>query len=891
MLRNPLQLRSLPLLAALTWSAAFAGPVLQSPGAAGYYAWNLPNLNQDGRPFWDNPTTDPDSAGIGQFIQDNFGRDLSYWGAGAALPLPAFTISSDLTSRWRFTLLQGPANGVFGIYDATNTATRRALFNSNSANGGSVTLRQDLALKAAVFGFYFASGGNFAFSGTQSNSTTVARMAAFRIDSNSWAIALERDFAAGENSTFWSSGVRQTRQGDYDDLIIRADYLSTVAMPADPPSEIPEPSTYAMIALGLCGIGLIRRCRVASVWILGISVTLATLAAQERHPVPLRQVPVPTPANLNDFIADRNAAIALGKALFWDQAVGSDGMACASCHFAAGADNRTRNQLSPGPDNTFTLGQPNSAVVRAQFPLHRLANPDDNASRVLYDTNDVVSSSGVLLRNFNAVGLNGRPDQSLLLPDPLFQVNGANIRRVAGRNSPSVINAVYNDRQFWDGRARAIFNGVDPFGDLNPKARVARAGANGAISLVAVRIPDASLASQAVGPPLSTMEMSFGPRTFPDLGKRINSMPKALPLQRVAPDDSVLGTLSLSPVTGLAVSYRTLITRAFRPEWWSSSRGVRIGADGVPVVMGALEPVDGPDEYNLMEYNFSLFFGLAVQMYEATLRSDDTPFDRYVAGDPAAMTEAQLRGTALFFGKANCSGCHAGAEFTSAAVSRVRLGPTERMPLRGGTGIYDIGFYNIGVRPCPNVTACEDVGLGGKAPSGLPLSFSRLFQLSAFNASAPPPLIDLLGIPGGPVLPSEPVAVLGAFKTPTLRNIELTAPYFHNGGQLTLRQVIDFYNRGGDFPGARNPAISPEMAPLNLTPAEREDLVAFLLALTDERVRFRKAPFDHPELRIPHGHDPINVQSLDGGLVLADRFMVLPPTGRNGGTPLPRFLP
>ncbi|MGA0869258.1 MAG: cytochrome c peroxidase, partial [Planctomycetota bacterium] len=52
---------------------------------------------------------------------------------------------------------------------------------------------------------------------------------------------------------------------------------------------------------------------------------------------------------MDDYVVDENAAILLGKALFWDQQVGSDGMACASCHFHAGADNRVAHQLSPGP--------------------------------------------------------------------------------------------------------------------------------------------------------------------------------------------------------------------------------------------------------------------------------------------------------------------------------------------------------------------------------------------------------------------------------------------------------------------------------------------------------------------------------------------------------------
>ena len=72
---------------------------------------------------------------------------------------------------------------------------------------------------------------------------------------------------------------------------------------------------------------------------------------------PLSQIPVPEPPNLSDFVADKAAAIRLGKALFWDMQVGSDGVtACASCHYRAGADPvniRTRNQIHPGPDTLF----------------------------------------------------------------------------------------------------------------------------------------------------------------------------------------------------------------------------------------------------------------------------------------------------------------------------------------------------------------------------------------------------------------------------------------------------------------------------------------------------------------------------------------------------------
>jgi hypothetical protein len=83
-------------------------------------------------------------------------------------------------------------------------------------------------------------------------------------------------------------------------------------------------------------------------------------------------------------------------------------------------------------------------------------------------------------------------------------------------------------------------------------------------------------------------------------------------------------------------------------------------------------------------------------------------------------------------------------------------------------------------------------------------------------------------------------------KVPSLRNVELRAPYFHNGEMATLEDVIAFYNRGGDFNG---PNKDPNILPLGLSPQQRADLAAFLRRpLTDPRVPLEQAPFDHPAL-------------------------------------------
>jgi hypothetical protein len=98
-----------------------------------------------------------------------------------------------------------------------------------------------------------------------------------------------------------------------------------------------------------------------------------------------------------------------------------------------------------------------------------------------------------------------------------------------------------------------------------------------------------------------------------------------------------------------------------------------------------------------------------------------------------------------------------------------------------------------------------------------------------------------------------PTGVDGAFKVPNLRNVTLTAPYFHNGGQLTLTQVVEFYDRGGDFAMDNLGELAPNIHPLGLDSQQIDDIVAFLDALTDDRVTCEQAPFDHPEIRIANG--------------------------------------
>lgn len=609
--------------------------------------------------------------------------------------------------------------------------------------------------------------------------------------------------------------------------------------------------------------------------------SIAAWGAQVTPPpnlLPLNQIPVPEPPNLFQFVKNKPVAIRLGKAFFWDMQVGSNGFqACASCHFKAGADNRLKNTINPGTrgnDNTFQVRGPNEVLDPLNdFPFFKLSNPDFPGVPVR-DFNDVVGSQGVHLTQFNAIVPGSAVDDGTPIPDPVFQANGVNMRRVTARNTPSNINAVFNFNNFWDGRAHFAFNGVNPFGPLDPSAGVwfnTGTAQSPVLQKQPVVIEFGSLASQATGPPLDDIEMSFRGRTFPQLGRKMLSL-TPLGKQLVHPNDSVLGSLSKAVLTngkysgnGLNTTYGQMIQEAFQDNLWNST-------------------VPTPDGFSQMEANFSLFWGLAIQLYEATLVSDQTPYDRFLGGDKTALTSQQQDGFNVFFGGAGCSACHVSTELTSASVRNAAFltNTTHALIELMAVGtitpapqiIYDNGFNNTAVRP-----TTEDIGRGGDSPFInplttvlFPLSFSKLAELQSSGQLGFNPFLFPPGQPVTPILipniaSNFPVANDGNFKVPGLRNVELTAPYFHNGGDMTLTDVVDFYTRGGNFPAANQASLDPaiiQQVTLQNNPTNQAALVAFMKSMTDERVRNESAPFDHPELFIPNGDpDVIRIPARD----------------------------
>jgi hypothetical protein len=143
---------------------------------------------------------------------------------------------------------------------------------------------------------------------------------------------------------------------------------------------------------------------------------------------------------------------------------------------------------------------------------------------------------------------------------------------------------------------------------------------------------------------------------------------------------------------------------------------------------------------------------------------------------------------------------------------------------------------------------------------------------------------------------NDDIARGGFFKTPQLRNVALTAPYFHNGGQLTLEQVVEYYNRGGDFNTVEEVQyMDPDVEILGLTLQDKTDLVDFLRnALTDARTVAQAAPFDHPQLFLPSGAvvdaNGVPVPDPNHPGQVKDNLVELPAVGAQGGDPIPAFL-
>lgn len=170
--------------------------------------------------------------------------------------------------------------------------------------------------------------------------------------------------------------------------------------------------------------------------------------------------------------------------------------------------------------------------------------------------------------------------------------------------------------------------------------------------------------------------------------------------------------------------------------------------------------------------------GKAIASFQRTLISGNSPADRFdFGGEEQALSDSAKRGLELFRGKARCTRCHSGFNFSDEKFHNLGIG--------WDTNTVDLGRYMVTKNP-------EDIG---------------------------------------------------AFKTPTLREISRTAPYMHDGRFGTLEEVVDFYNQGG----IKNPHLDNTLIPLELTVEEKRDVVAFLRSLNGEGWQQVTAPIEFPQ--------------------------------------------
>ena len=264
--------------------------------------------------------------------------------------------------------------------------------------------------------------------------------------------------------------------------------------------------------------------------------------------------------------------------------------------------------------------------------------------------------------------------------------------------------------------------------------------------------------------------------------------------------DSVLARLQSIP------EYVELFNRAFPAE-----------ADSVARQLPRLQCVH--DQTPLQSVITRSTFGRAISAFEREQNTVNTPYDRYVAGDDAALSAAELRGLELFHDKGGCASCHSGPMFT------------------------DSSFRVQGV---------EQVGPGrGSATT---------------NTGTPRPT----GRDEGRFLNSGNREDIGAFRVVGLRQIAQTAPYMHDGALATLEDVIEFYDRGGgDEATIDRESIDPGLRELGLSAQEKQDLLAFMHALTDSTIKIGVPA------RVPSGLEPVGLELAEeaglvfGGIALA----------------------
>jgi cytochrome c peroxidase len=231
---------------------------------------------------------------------------------------------------------------------------------------------------------------------------------------------------------------------------------------------------------------------------------------------------------------------------------------------------------------------------------------------------------------------------------------------------------------------------------------------------------------------------------------------------------------------------------------------------GQPSLDAVVTTLSGIEEY---QQAFQRVFGRspngpdllrAIASYERAQVSFDSPFDHFIAGETNAIDDAAKHGWELFNKQARCNKCHA-------------LTDTKR----DATNFTDNDFHNIGI----GIIRHNVVALARQAEQLLDSGDRAAVDRAAIET-------DMSAL--GRFLITKKQTDTASFKTPNLRNVLVTGPYFHDGSQETLWDVMDHYNKGD---GLKNPWLDEDIQPLALTERDIDDLVAFLASLTSPDYR------------------------------------------------------
>jgi len=226
---------------------------------------------------------------------------------------------------------------------------------------------------------------------------------------------------------------------------------------------------------------------------------------------------------------------------------------------------------------------------------------------------------------------------------------------------------------------------------------------------------------------------------------------------------------------------------------------------GQPSLQATVDQIAGIAEY---QEAFKRAFGTspnggdllrAIACYERTQLAFDSSFDHFIAGDPGAIDPSAKRGWELFNTRARCNKCHA-------------LTEEKRDP----TNFTDNDFHNIGI----GIIRHNVVELARQAEQRVASGDSLAVDSAAIQTD-----FSVLGR----FLITKKQSDIASFKTPNLRNVLVTGPYFHDGSQETLWDVMDHYNKGA---GLHNPWLDEDIQPLALSEQDIDDVVAFLASLT-----------------------------------------------------------